>query len=383
MSKATYGAGGLVRRGTKWYGYPRIKKIDPVTGKKVIDRKPIVLGSTSKRTKTQARELLAREIAKRKGWFKSNSQVMNDGAVTFGWFVRNRYFPLKEGDWKEETAKNKKGLIQANLLGDLSEIPLLNFDRFTLQLHVNKLAKICAKDTVLQMRAYLRDMFAEAVDQDFLVKDPAARLKLPVNLRETDKTTLTWSQLRGALELVDAEDRILLELDMSEALRPGELFALRWKCFDSADSSLNLQETVYKGRIRKWGKTKKSLGRIHIPPLMVSDLLAWKVICPDSSSEAFIFPNRDGGFLDPNNYRRRVLGRLREILGLPKLTFQVIRQTIATLSQTKGTVKDTQGMMRHERLPTTTNVYMQVVSDGVKKMIDSIHEELRSPSADH
>ena len=81
------------------------------------------------------------KIAKRRGWFKSNSQVMNDGTVTFGWFVRNRYFPLKEGDWKEETAKNKKGLIQTNLLDDLSEIPLLNFDRFTLQLHVNKLAK--------------------------------------------------------------------------------------------------------------------------------------------------------------------------------------------------------------------------------------------------
>jgi hypothetical protein len=68
---------------------------------------------------------------------------------------------------------------------------------------------------------------------------------------------------------------------------------------------------------------------------------------------------------------------------LPKLTFQVIRRTIATLSQTKGTVKDTQGMMRHERLPTTTDVYMQVVSDGAKKMIDSIHEELRSPSENH
>jgi len=27
---------------------------------------------------------------------------------------------------------------------------------------VNKLAKTCAMDTVLQMRAYLRDMFAEA-----------------------------------------------------------------------------------------------------------------------------------------------------------------------------------------------------------------------------
>jgi hypothetical protein len=36
---------------------------------------------------------------------------------------------------------------------------------------------------------------------------------------------------------------------------------------------------------------------------MVSDLLDWKVISPDASSEAFIFPNRAAGFLDPNNYR--------------------------------------------------------------------------------
>ena len=38
-----------------------------------------------------------------------------DGSVTFGWFVRNRYYPLKEGNWLEETAKPKKGLIQTHL----------------------------------------------------------------------------------------------------------------------------------------------------------------------------------------------------------------------------------------------------------------------------
>jgi hypothetical protein len=80
------------------------------------------------------------KVAKRKGWFKTNGHVMHDSSVTFGWFVRNRYFPLKEGDWKEETAKNKKSLIQTNLLDDLGELPLINFDRFTLQLHVDKLA---------------------------------------------------------------------------------------------------------------------------------------------------------------------------------------------------------------------------------------------------
>ena len=40
------------------------------------------------------------------------------------------------------------------------------------------------KDRVLQMRAYLRDIFAEAVDQDFLSKDPARKVKVPTQLRK-------------------------------------------------------------------------------------------------------------------------------------------------------------------------------------------------------
>jgi hypothetical protein len=34
--------------------------------------------------------------------------------------------------------------------------------------------------------------------------------------------------------------------------------------------------------------------------------------------------------------------------------------------------------MRHERLPTTVDVYMQVIPEGVKQMIDSMHDELRN-----
>jgi hypothetical protein len=93
------------------------------------------------------------------------------------------------------------------------------------------------------------------------------------------------------------------------------------------------------------------------------------IICPDSSPETFIFPNRQSGVRVPNNFRKRVLGQQREKLNLPKPTFQVIRTTMATLSQTKGGVKVTQGMLRHARLPTTTDVHMQVIPAGVKHMI--------------
>ena len=80
--------------------------------------------------------------------------------------------------------------------------------------------------------------------------------------------------------------------------------------------------------------------------------------------------------MDSSNFRHRVLHRLAEELELPKLTFQVIRRTIATLAQKKGTVKDVQGMMRHSRTATTTDVYMQELPEGVRATVNSIHQEL-------
>jgi integrase len=95
------------------------------------------------------------------------------------------------------------------------------------------------------------------------VKDSARKVTVPSQLRVTDKTTLTWEQLRNALSHLSLRDRILLKLDMTNALRPSELFALRRKCFDQAESKMHVFETAYKGAIRSRGKTKKSSGRLQ------------------------------------------------------------------------------------------------------------------------
>src|SRR5271169_4046713 len=368
--------GWVVLRGRKWYGYYRRTVLDPITNEQKVDVIPIVLGPKSELTKFQARERLEQEVTKQTGT-DSGSRVMNDGSVTFGWFVRNRFFPLKEANWKPETAKVKKLIIQKDLVETFDGIPLENFERFTLQLHLNQLAKTRSKDRVLQIKSYVRDIFAEAVEQDFLTKDPARKVTVPSQLRDTDRTTLTWEQLRDALLQLALRDRVLLELDMTNALRPSELFALRWKCFNYAESKMQVLETAYNGAIRPWGKTRKSLGRVHLPKELAEDLWLWKQECPDSSPDAFIFPDAKGGFMDTGNYRKRVLHKLARDLGLPKLTFQVIRRTIATLAQKKGTVKDVQGLLRHSRAATTTDVYMQEIPESVQATINAIHAELR------
>jgi hypothetical protein len=134
-------------------------------------------------------------------------------------------------------------------------------------------------------------------------------------------------------------------------------------------------------RIRKRGKTKKALAKSTCLKRSAPICSYGERRVPIPSPEAFIFPDSNGRFQDTDSYRKRVLHRLAEILNLPKLTFQVIRRTIATLSQTLGSVKDTQGLLRHVRTPTTTDQYMQIQPEGVKRMVNSIHGELRKPSA--
>ena len=109
---------------------------------------------------------------------------------------------------------------------------------------------------------------------------------------------------------------------MTNALRPSELFALRWKCFNLAESTMSVSETAYMDKIRPWGKTRKSLGVIHIPRKLTADLWRWKQQCPDPTPQAFIFANKDGDFMDTGNYRKRVLHKLAAELELPKLTFR-------------------------------------------------------------
>lgn len=368
---------GYVRaRGKKWYGIFRRTVVDPTTDNEKTLRVQVILGFKSQMTRSEARIALEREVTKQTGSI-ANGRVMNDDSVTFGWFVRNRFLPLKEADWKEETAKVKKHLIEKHLLNYFENGPLKGFDKFALQLHLNGLAKKTCRDTVLQMRAYLRDIFAEAVDQNFLVKDPSRQVAVPAQLRESDRTTLSWGQLRTALRRLPFRDRVLMELDMSNALRPGELFALRWKCFDPKAKTMALKETVYKGKIRPWGKTQASLCVVPLPKKLIPDLRRWKKGCPDPSPDAFMFPSREGGFLDPGNYLKRVLKKLARELKLPKLTFQVIRRTVATRGQEKGTVKSIQGVLRHTKAATTTDIYMQQVPEMVAQTINAINAELR------
>jgi integrase len=201
-------------------------------------------------------------------------------------------------------------------------LPLKQVDKVTLQTHLNDLAKRLSEGRVKHARFYLKAIFEEAIDQEFVAKNPARKLSLPKQLRPVDRTTLTWDQLRSVLASVSLRDRVLLKLDMTETFRPSELFGLRWDGFNMDRGTLKITHTAYRGKLRDFGKTQKALRTVHLPEGLVNELWLWKQECPDQSPEAFIFPNarkRNGakknGFIRTDNYRARVLTKLATELG--------------------------------------------------------------------
>jgi integrase len=367
-------SGWVSLRGNQWFGYFRQTVLDPETNQARVKQICVKLAAKSKLTKREAREALRIEIGKRTGESVA-SGIPKDGSVTFQWFVRNRYFPLRKGDWRPETAKEKMAQIEIDLIARFGEYPLDSFDRFMLQTHLNDLAKKYSQDRVKHARSYLKSIFDEAIEQEFLVKDPTRKVKIPKNLRPKEKQVLSWEELWMVLANTERRDRLLLMLDMTAALRPSELFALRWRSFDNRNT-LSITETVYRRKIRSFGKTPGSLAKVHLPDGLAAELRRWKSECRNSSPEVFIFPNADGGCLDAANYRFRILKPLAGKLGIEKLNFQVLRRTMATQAQGMGSVKDIQKHLRHSRADTTANEYMQALPESVQEMVSSVYETL-------
>jgi len=75
------------------------------------------------------------------------------------------------------------------------------------------------------------------------------------------------------------------------------------------------------------------------------------------SPDDYVFPNRDGGPLNADNYLARVLIPLPQTAGIKHTNFQQLRRSVATHAQHLGSLKDLSNLLRHKQMATTEQVY--------------------------
>jgi len=232
------------------------------------------------------------------------------------------------------------------------------------------LAKERSGSAVKHLRIFLRSIMAEAEEQDYIRKNPARLLRVPA-LKKVTRPYLTLAQVKRLLKaaMFQRRERALLRLILVTALRPSELFALKWKCFDSEKRTLTISETVYREVLRPYTKTtaEGDMQQLVVPAPAVIALCEWSSQTERDGDEDYIFPNADGGFILKENYQQRVLNPLAVMAGIERLNWQILRRTVATHAQHLGSPKDIATLMRHKKVETAQQHYIQAIDETVRE----------------
>ena len=104
------------KRIKKWYGQFRIYMKDR-EGKEVEKTRKVILGLKSELRKYQAEEKLEEIVRRENG--KAGSAVavrQADDTVTFGWFVEEKYLPIRRGCWRRATREKTEFEINKYLV---------------------------------------------------------------------------------------------------------------------------------------------------------------------------------------------------------------------------------------------------------------------------
>jgi integrase len=366
------------RRPQMWYGrfvlYQRNKD-----GKEVRKQRNVPICPKAGVPKTRAAQMLQQIILKEGTVPGTPSALPPDDSVTFAWFARERYIPMRKGKWSPAYRETNGYAIEHYLISRFGDIPLRNMNTFEIQVYLNQLAETYSESVVHQAFTNVRAILHLARKQKFLVEDPAEDVVLPLTML-SEKPVMSREQILTLLVGVeDVRDLCLLAIGIFCGPRASEVFGLRWKSWTG--EALLPQGTAYDGKLYPGRvKTKSSKGPIVVPDFVRPIIEAWKRIAPDISPEGLMFSTfgrkEQKGQLVPyssKNFLRMRIRPVAERLGIPGrlVTFQVMRRTLGTDLQHHGSLKDAQGALRHASITTTGNVYMQAVDESVFRAVNS------------
>lgn len=196
--------------------------------------------------------------------------------------------------------------------------------------------------TIRQAHAVLRSALAVALAEGRVSRNVATIQGPPAaaaNPHEILSTTEAGRVIRAASSDPRGRARVLCALVLG--LRQGEALGLRWPDITLADGAgvISVRETVQ--RVRGDGlsvgapKTRSSIRRIPLPPIVAGALLAWREV---SGGAGYVFHGHSGP-LSPEDPRRdwQAWTDLLAAAGVPHVPLHGARGSAATLLMALGT----------------------------------------------
>lgn len=366
--------GWVEERGSRqksWYGHYYIYQVDE-SGKETRRHVGVQLGEKARLRKWEAEGKLRKIIA------SATKAQPRPNTLTLEWFTRERFLPMRQAQWAASTRETNLYSLERHILPKLGSKALCEIEKFHCQVFLNGLAEKGFSFTVVDhCRTMVKAIMEEALDADLIGKNPARKLVNP-ETKESEKHVLQKADSRLLIDSLPFRDRLIAMIAAFCAMRPGEIFGLRWSSWRA--DHFHIEGTAWRGTLRPGkAKTKGSKAPVAVPDMLAPLLRAWQRQSRNVQYDALIFPSEKGTPMRPENWLRRRIKPIASTLGIAvPVNFQVLRRTFATNAQGHGNAKDVQTHLRHTDIATTLGVYTQPIDENVRKLVNAVADDVMS-----
>lgn len=285
-------------------------------------------------------------------------------------------------DYRHYADKYVRPLLGNRKVRDVTPDVVLAWQRKVLKAGGVKHGQALAPNTVRLARSPLSGAMKLAVSMGLIAVSPTVAVPRPRPARSIPRH---WSpeQAREFLALMEG-DRLypLWAFLLSSGLRIGELVWLRWPTVDLDRRRVHVVEfasTLGYKVAASTGKSREAVRSIELDDGLVRILRAQRraqaaerLAAPAYVDSDYVFTRPAGGSYHPANLSK-LLGRLTEEVGLPRLTAHGLRHTSATLMLASGVPPKVAAERLGHADPTLfTNLYSHVTPTMQREAADKI-----------
>lgn len=258
----------------------------------------------------------------------------------------------------------------------LESITRDRLQEFVYQMHQN-LSDNTAKDVYRLLKAVLR----VAKERGLICCEPWAGVRSRVQHTGSRPRVLSLAEQQAFEQACREQKMPEFLMGLYTGLRIGELAALRVKDVDCEAGVVHVRHAAHRvqseiqtGRKTALvlGETKNQASLRDVPlPTFLAEILREQM--GDAPGEAFLFPGRDGGMIDPRTLQMR-LKRLTARLGIEGVHCHTLRHTYATrcLEQKIG-IEVVAELLGHSSPNITCQVYAHCTPQHKQQEVQKLH----------
>ena len=283
---------------------------------------------------------------------ETDGGVRADGSLTVAEFWERVYWPIEKRNGTTNTRAAYESCWRVHVQPHIGRLELQAVTKNAIDCALGKIADMGLSRSMAE-RAFviIRGIFEEALENDYITKNPARKVRIPICKAEGETRALTEPEAVRLLSKTFGRARLVWRILLATGARIGEVLALRRD--DLTAGGIRNDQGSTRG---KPGATKNRKVRYcPITETLLSEIEAWAA----AHEFAPLFPSRVGGLLSRHGtILKTMLAESRTAAGIPDLTFRMARTTFATLFD--GDIKDVQAILGHSTLDLTVGVYRRL-----------------------